>query len=312
MQETQPGPEHLAPIDQQERPGRPSRTLTTLLRAWAVVVSLLLALPTVAMVAAGAAGTKLRRALGAYLPQDELLDRAIWMAMLAIPVVLVGPYAWAAVRRRGLAAVRLPRVVDSLGLGLIVVGFVVGVTIRNPYGQLDGRAWFGFGWPVFLGACAVSVALARLVLGGWRGLAGRCARTTEVALWLVAAVVYLPALLQPPAGLIDTFHSDYVISEALGPLAGRGILVDQAPQYSALVGALLLPLRATGLTNSWVRAQPDLLVTLLLCVLAVATVVLLVLLVRSAALPSGWRFLPSPRSCRWYWSTARRGCRRHP
>lgn len=189
-------------------------------------------------------------------PRFELRDRLVWIvAVLGSAVVgllLASP------RIRGS---RLTRVLSSR---LFVVCTLIGALgLAASAGWSDER--FGLS-PANL---ALAFVIGPLLVAALTPLAEHIMRWLWAPALVGVTATYLPALWQTPSGLYDPLHSARVLDEVLGPVAGSYPLSDYIPQYGGMLG---LPLRLIpGVT----AAAPERTVTMLLSLLAIATVVAL-------------------------------------
>lgn len=106
--------------------------------------------------------------------------------------------------------------------------------------------WFGFGVSIALASAAVSPWVSRTISRP----SGSTIRFLALTSTAVVIFFYLPLLIQPPWGLIDPYHSNYVINEVLAQGSGVVPLGNQIPQYTSLLGWPLSPvvalLKSTG------------------------------------------------------------------
>ena len=68
---------------------------------------------------------------------------------------------------------------------------------------------------------------------------------------VAALITYVPLFIQPPNGLINLGDTTYhVLDEILAPIVGRYPYGDYSPQYSAMLGWLLYPLKLLNLSGA--------------------------------------------------------------
>lgn len=204
----------------------------------------------------------------------ETIDTLTWGMLLGVAVaglILAFSNSWPdfLVRRdAGKVTLAFIAVVESAAIAWV-----------EPLPGLDGQLWFGFGTHVLLATAFAIPILYVVVRGGNEALL----RFMFGASLVLACVVYLPSILQPHWGIMDSLTSGYVINEVLGPAQGHFALGDQVAQYSSLVGLPLAPVIA-------VVGHPLALALGYLSALAVLTVVGLIA-IAWLVLPYRLRFL---------------------
>lgn len=209
-----------------------------------------------------------------HLPiAPETADKIVWLCALSCGAVLM---AAARHRRASRLLARPPKSVVLLLVGL--TGLFLGTAWVEPLEGVTGL-WMGFGTNVLLLAIVLVPALYVAV----NHPDARVVRFIALASVALASVVYLPSVLQPVWGVINSYHSGYIFNELLAPTQGHFLLGDQIPQYTSLFGLpLALLWRAfPGLNGTH---APGALMAFYLTGLALATLAGLVVI--------GYRVLP--------------------
>lgn len=156
----------------------------------------------------------------------ETADKFVWLCSLVCGAVLL------ATARHGGGSRLLARPPKSVVLLLAgLTGLFLGVAWIEP---LDGRVglWMGFGTNVLL----LAIALVPALYLALHHPDARIVRFLALASVAFASVVYLPSVLQPIWGVINSFHSGYIFNELLAPTQGHFLLGTQIPQYTSLFG----------------------------------------------------------------------------
>ena len=158
----------------------------------------------------------------------ETADKIVWLCSLGCGAVLM---AAARHRRASRPLARPPKSVALLLVGL--TGLFLGTAWVEPLdGVPVGTYWMGFGTSVLL----LAIFLVPALYVTLRHPDARAIRFFALASGAFAAVVYLPSVLQPIWGVIDSGHSGYLFNELLAPTQGHFPLGDQIPQYTSLFG----------------------------------------------------------------------------
>lgn len=162
----------------------------------------------------------------------EAVDRYVWLGSLLCTGVLLALALFAG----GRAFLARPfRSVVPLLVG--VTGLVLGVAWVEPMPKITD-CWVGFGTQVLLLTIALIPALYLLLEHPDQ----RLIRFLGLASVAMVLVVYLPSIIQPMWGIIDRYHSPFVINEIMAPTQGHYELGQQVPQYTSLFGLPLVPL----------------------------------------------------------------------
>ncbi len=203
----------------------------------------------------------------------ETADKIVWLCSLGCGAVLM---AAARHRRASRLLARPPKSVVLLLIGL--TGLFLGTAWIEPLEGVVGL-WMGFGTNVLL----LAIVLVPALYVTLRHPDARVIRFIALASVALASVVYLPSVLQPIWGVINSYHSGYIFNELLAPTQGHFPLGDQIPQYTSLFGLpLALLWRAfPGLNGTH---APGALMAFYLTGLVLATLVGLVVI--------GYRVLP--------------------
>jgi hypothetical protein len=165
----------------------------------------------------------------------EASDWAVWAsALLATVGVFVGLQRRRQRAQLGQHRVRLTLVIAALAAAII------GISAVRPEtrGVIVNVSWFGFGVPVCLATLALIPLTSRFVHAPHPGFV----RYLSAIAAVITTVWYLPTLIQPSWGLIDSYHSGYVINDILAPAAGKLPLSGFVHQYTSLMGLPVLPL----------------------------------------------------------------------
>ena len=255
--------------------------------------------PVAAQPAAGVASADAGQTLGTYLllsglavslllpilhvlvsdraTSAETADSSVYLGLLVLTAVamLYGVFL------HGRASSRIADPLSSrwgrVLAGLVLLGILVAATATvTVLWEVRHRFWFGYG--------ALIAALALLLLPLPLALLSTGNRDVHrllaVATYVGLAVFYLPSIVQPPWGLIDSWHSMFVLNETLSPQSGGYPLVNFNAQYTSLLG-YVYNLLVAGTLN-----QAIWFVTLLAVAVAVAAIVPL-----WRAYPAGKRYL---------------------
>lgn len=129
----------------------------------------------------------------------------------------------------------------SLGLISLLLG-VIGVekhgTETTSGIDVSNLLWLGFGWIVFL-----ALVFSALMYFNFYSLGKRpnWLRALGILAFFYSTSLALLAAWQTNSSIIDNYHSEYVINEALAVPAGHIPYVDFIPQYGILYSFLLKP-----------------------------------------------------------------------
>ena len=191
---------------------------------------------------------------------SETGDRLTWIGVLLF-VAVMGVMA----DRARLKQVNLRTTKGSL-LPIATVFFFASLASLHVFNDLAKRRWFGFGR-----TGALCFLLCSLLLYHWhannlntqgdeyvtvnRSSATKVRELVLLGISACASVFFYGAfLIQPSWGVVDRFHSRYVINEIVGPLAGNWGVGNHIPQYTSGLGIPLLILRAFELTTAQIYA----------------------------------------------------------
>lgn len=207
--------------------------------------------------------------------EAEVVDRIVWLSSMGTALLLITLAYFAKSHSIKLSPLTRQRIVQ---LSVLVAGTLLLLSlswIQVLPGMDSNGAWWGFGDYVALAAIAITVII--FAIGPVQFMRRTRAFSGLLSL-AVVAVWYLPVAVQPPWGVLDLFHSRYVVNEVLGPLSGHFSLGDFAANYTHVLGLPLLALSPLasrfesfpfyGIAISWLSLLA--LVTLVLLVLAAA------------------------------------------
>lgn len=173
----------------------------------------------------------------AYRERLELLLPLVILGLALILSVAGGPLLAERVRGRGFRI---------LGLSLVCLVLVVNILTRPP-ANLE-YLWFGFGRRVL--ACSLLAFTIWTVVVHIRKLADGFF-ALRIVVTLVMAAVYLPALIQPPWGIINLGDASHqVMEEISGPLVGHFPGINFVSTYTTLLGIPLLVFRPFSFSHS--------------------------------------------------------------
>jgi len=160
----------------------------------------------------------------------EPTDRAILVGWFALAVVLAVVFAFC------IPASRHPKVgrdwVATVGGGAAAILAIASVTWTIDLTDL----WDGISLAVLFAGLIGAILLVAITLAP-RPLA----RAGTVMAAGVALAYAIPALVQIPSGLRDTFHYPFISDEIVSVAAGRFPLADYIPQYSNLLPFPIAP-----------------------------------------------------------------------
>lgn len=133
---------------------------------------------------------------------------------------------------------------QRLAAAIAILGFGVGVAAYEHHSSMPLQTslthWVGFGPLVFVGALLMSGPIWRLLIRLLESGPGRRMWVVTIA---VICTLYIPSLVQTSSSVLDMFHTQYVVSDALSIAAGSVPYVDFIPQYQSLTPLLFAPFR---------------------------------------------------------------------
>ena len=186
----------------------------------------------------------------------ETSDRLTWIGVV-LSVAIMGVTADRTCSQR----ISLRTATGSLLLIATVV-FVGSLASLHVFRDQANRLWFGFGRIGAVCFLLCSVLIYKWLLNNHRfqslgtitvknSIPTRVHRVALLGITACASLFFYGAfLIQPTWGVVDRFHSRYVINEIVGPLAGNWGLGNHIPQYTSGLGIPLLMLRAFELTTT--------------------------------------------------------------
>jgi len=157
--------------------------------------------------------------------------------LVVLPLV-----AW--VLSRGSDHVHIPKIVEKLA-GMISLAILVASSLKvTPFRPYDGL-WSGFGRVPTMAALVLAVSLT-LGLGATQN--SQRSRFVQVLVFSAAPLILIAPrmtlFLQPSNGLINLDDTTYhVLDELLAPIAGGMPYGNYTPQYSGMLGWILVPAR---------------------------------------------------------------------
>ena len=162
-----------------------------------------------------------------------------WDRLIYVSATLVAIYTIASSRKY--LANTFVLLVGLICLSVGVLGIEKHGTETTSGVDVSNLLWLGFGWVVFLALCVTSLIFLKRYSSEhwpwWLRLLGVTALAYTTILALIAA-------WQTTSSIIDNYHSEYVINEALAVSAGHLPYVDFIPQYGLLYSFLLNPLKS--------------------------------------------------------------------
>ena len=172
-----------------------------------------------------------------------------------LPVLLIP-----ATMALGLLLTRLPflnmsKTVRNIWAPAIALGVLgLGILPDSDLG-LNLEFWTGYGLRPF--ATSLALVTTFFLLRGFNlkpaSFANSWAKSSLTTLALAIILLYAPLLYQPPNGLLNLGDTTYhVIDELLAPYTGHLPYSDYSPQYTGMLGVLLLPLRLLSIEGAHV------------------------------------------------------------
>ena len=203
------------------------------------------------------------------LPDEEVADRMTVFVLLFLIAVgfAVLPRAEVLVRKKNLT---------NTTATITTLLFVMTFSWRwgDPtFDQYNEVLWYGWGDKLAILLLALALIISFVATTQMHILRNAASSNLISAVNLgslvVIAVYYLPSVIQPFKGIIDTFHSRYVLNDLLILSSGRMPFTEITPQYVGLLGwpiKLISFLPADFVVNSslvWVNALVVIEITML-------------------------------------------------
>ena len=174
------------------------------------------------------------------LPDEEIADRMtviILLFLIAVGFLLIPRLANFASNSRWSNGIS----VATLLLLITTISWRWGDTTFDQYNEVF---WYGWGDKFAILILLLGVGLAIATYSGLpslkKFLSANTLRGLNLASAILLVVYYLPSVIQPFKGIIDTYHSRYILNDLLIFSTGKMPFTEITPQYIGLLG---LPLR---------------------------------------------------------------------
>lgn len=170
-----------------------------------------------------------------------------------LPVVLIPATMALGLTLARVSMLNIPRTVKDIWAPAIALGVLsLGILPDSDLG-LNLEFWTGYGLKPFV--TSLSLASIFFVLRRYKfqraSFASRWAKRSVQIFSLLIILLYSPLLYQPPNGLLNLGDTTYhVIDELLAPYTGHLPYSDYSPQYTGMLGMVLLPLRLLSIKGS--------------------------------------------------------------
>lgn len=195
---------------------------------------------------------------------SESWDRLIYLSSILLAVIIT-------ISRAKLFSNTALMALGAVSLAIGVIGVEKHGTETTSGVDVSNMLWLGFGWVVFLALLFTTFLYLKFY---FREEWPIWLRTLGVLAFLYSTSLALLAAWQTTSSIIDNYHSEYVINEALAVPAGHIPYVDFIPQYGLLFSFLLKPfskhLNPDELVNAlYFMCYGSILITLFIAILLV-------------------------------------------